>query len=417
MIISLRSASYDDLKRQLSPEDQIVILSCDTCVKACGIGGTAMMGRLEGMLKADGYNVLGKDLISIGCTVNLVEKHRYDIKKKEMYDAATAIIPLICQDGFEGVKYVFNDKKVISITKTVGIGNFTMDRGAVLTHPFESTGLPQNSDGYTLPEVAQKLKLYSDFFDEKEAEEQQKEYVTLTINGQKVTALKNQNLLSVCKENGIDLPHLCFHEELSEAGVCRLCLVKLKGMKDLMAACCTHVKEGMEVVTEDEELNACRRIILELIMASGHHNCLTCSKGVPTPMASCELQGLIRQAGIDKSRYTEDAEVLPEDDSSPVIFYDPNKCILCGRCVRACEEISGLCNLGFINRGAKTVVAAGLNTKINQSACAACMACVNVCPTGALNEKVVHFSGIDWTPSKMYMELSIPQETSEESAN
>lgn len=405
MIISLRSLSYEDLKKQLFPQDKIVILSCDTCVKACGIGGSAMMTRLGDMLKADGYNVLGKDLISIGCTVNLVEKHKDDIKKKEMYDAATVIIPLICEDGLEGVKYVFKDKRIIHLAKTVGIGNFTMDNGAVLTHPFEDTGLSSNPDGYTLTEVAQKLKLFSSFFEEKEVVEQQQEYVALTINGQKIKALRNQNLLTICKENEINLPHLCFHDELSEYGACRLCLVKIKGIKDLVPACCTHVQEGMEVITEDEELEACRRILLELIIASGHHNCLTCSKGVPTPMASCELQGLIREAGIDKSRYEEDTELLLEDNSSPVIYYDPNKCILCGRCVRACEEVAGLCNLGFVNRGEKTLVAAGLNTEINQSACAACMACVNVCPTGALNEKVVYFSGTNWIPSKKYMIL------------
>ncbi|MGD8401217.1 MAG: 2Fe-2S iron-sulfur cluster-binding protein [Bacillota bacterium] len=405
MIISLRALSYAELKKQLLPSDQIVIISCDTCVKACGIGGTAMMNKLTDMLKTDGYNVLGKDLISIGCTVNLVEKHRNDIKKQAMYDAATVIIPLICEDGLKGIKYVFKDKKVICVTKTVGIGNFTMDRGAVLTHPFESTGLPQNSDGYPLAAVAQKLNLFSSFFDENGRAETQKESVSLIINGQKVTALKGQNLLTVCQDNKIALPHLCYHDDLTEYGACRLCLVKIKGRKDLTAACCTPVQAGMEVSTDDEELNTCRRIILELLMASGHHNCLTCAKGVPTPMASCELQSLIRQAGIANSRYEENTNLKPEDDSSPVIYYDPNKCILCGRCVRACQEISGLSNLGFVNRGDQTVVAAGLNTEINQSACAACMACVNVCPTGALNEKVVYFSETDWTPSRKYMSL------------
>lgn len=403
MIISLRSLSYEDLKKQLVPDDKIVIISCDTCVKACGIGGSAMMSRLADMLETDGYNILGRDLISIGCAVNLVEKHRNDTKKKEMYDAATVIIPLICEDGLKGVNDVFKDKKVIRVAKTVGIGNFTMDRGAVLTHPFESTGLPKNSNGYALPEVAEKMNLYSGFFDEKEIDEKQKEHVNLIINGRKVSARKGQNLLIVCRENGIDVPHLCFHDDLSEYGACRLCLVKIKGRKDFAAACCTHVQEGMEVVTEDDELNMCRRVILELLMASGHHNCLTCSKGVPGPMASCELQSLIRQAGIHESRYEESTEVKPEDDSSPVMYYDPNKCILCGRCVRACQEISGMSNLGFANRSDRTVVVAGLNTEINQSACAACMACVNVCPTGALNEKVVYFSGPDWTPSRKYM--------------
>jgi NADP-reducing hydrogenase subunit HndD len=89
-----------------------------------------------------------------------------------------------------------------------------------------------------------------------------------------------------------------------------------------------------------------------------------------------------------------------------VLAYDPNRCILCGRCVRACEEIAGQCNIGFINRGSETVVAAGLNVKMNQSDCAACMACVNVCPTGALTEKFIHFSGAEWVQSKVYNDYS-----------
>lgn len=406
MIISLRSISYDDLKKQLSKDDKIVIISCNTCVVSCGVGGKQNMSTLEGMLNADGYNVIGKDLISIGCTLNLVEKHRQDIKKKEMYDAATTIIPLICENGLKGVEYVFSDKKVISITKTLGTGNFTMDNGVVLTHPFESTGLERNSEGYELSEVAEKLGLYEDFFDEDEAAYQEKEYVTLTINGEEITAEKDQNLLNVCEENGIEVPHLCYDEELSEAGVCRLCLVKIKGRRDLTPSCCTHVEEGMEIITEDEELIHNRRIILELVMASHNHNCLTCSKGIPNLMSSCELQKMIRKYGIENSRYDENNEVAKVDNSSPVIAYDPNKCILCGRCVRACEEIAGQCNIGFINRGSNTVVAAGLDIEMNQSDCAACMACVNVCPTGALTEKIIHFTGKDWESNKVYGDFS-----------
>lgn len=402
MIISLRSLSYEDLKKKLLPQDKIVIFSCNSCVKFCGIGGNAMMDKLEKMLKADDYNVIGKDLVSIGCTVNLVQKHKEDIKKAEMYEAATVIIPLICEDGFESTEFVFKDKKVISMARTVGTGNFNVNRGIVLTTPIESTGLTPNPDGYSLSEVAEKLNLFQGFFDEKDVSEQQKEYVTLTINGEKITAVKHQNLLNVCKENGIDVPHLCQHDDLSDYGACRLCLVKIKGMRDFAASCCVKVEDGMDIITSDEELDGCRRIILELVMASGQHNCLTCSKGVPNPMSACELQGLIRQNGIDKSRFDQNADVLTEDNSSPAIYYDPNKCILCGRCVRACEEIAGLSNLGFANRGDKTTVVAGLNTKINESACAACLACIDVCPTGALNEKILYFSGDDWTPVRKY---------------
>jgi NAD-dependent dihydropyrimidine dehydrogenase PreA subunit len=402
MIISLRSLGYEDLKKKLVQKDKIVLFSCNSCVKYCGIGGNKIMDKLGNMLEADGYDVIGKDLVSIGCTINLVQKHKEDLKKTEMYEAATVIIPLICEDGFENVEHVFQGKKIIPIAKTVGTGAFNIEKGLVLTTPIESTGLSENPEGYSLPEVAERLELFDGFFDENDANEQKKEYVNLTINGQEITVPKNQNLLSICKENDIDVPHLCYHDELSDYGACRLCLVKIKGVRDFAASCCVKAEDGMEIVTSDEELETCRRVILELIMASGQHNCLTCSKGIPNPMSSCELQGLIRKAGIDKSRFEQNREGLKEDDSSPAIYFDPNKCILCGRCVRACEEIAGLSNLGFINRGDKTIVAAGLNTEISQSACAECLACIDVCPTGALNEKVVYFSGEGWISKKKY---------------
>jgi formate hydrogenlyase subunit 6/NADH:ubiquinone oxidoreductase subunit I len=402
MIISFRSKSYEDLKKQLVKEDKIVIISCNTCVVACGVGGMQAMQTLEQMLKADGYKVVGKDLISIACTLTLVENHRADAKKKEMYDESTVIIPLVCENGLQCVNQVFADKKILTVLSTVGTGNFTMDNGVVLTHPFESTGLSSSDEGYPLSEVAEKLGFFPDFFDEDEAASPDKTYVNLTIDGQAVTAEKGQNLLQVCQENGIEVPHLCYHEELSEAGVCRLCLVKIEGRKDLIPSCCTHVDEGMVIVTEDEELIECRRVILELVLASHNHSCLTCSKGVANIFTSCELQAMVRKYGVDTTRYDENKETLPIDTSSPVISYDQNKCILCGRCVRACEEIAGMRNLGFAHRGSNTVVVAGLNQIMDQSDCVACMACVNVCPTGSLSERYLHFEGADWKQTKIY---------------
>lgn len=396
MIISLRNQSYSDLKQKLSTEDKIVLYSCNACVRACGIGGLEMLNRLEAALVSDDFTVVGKDLISIGCTESLVEKRKVEISKKGMYEEATVIIPLVCEDGFEEIDELFDDKKVICIAKTLGIGDFTPDRGAVLTTPFEDTGLESKSEGYTLNEVAEKLDLYTGFFDEDDEKSNDPEWVNLIINGEPIKARKNQNLMAVCKENGIDVPHLCCHEDLDKYGSCRMCLVKIDGFRDLPAACCVEVTDGLNIVTSDEELESCRKVILELAISSGAHNCLTCTKGLPTPFAACELQALARKYGITESRFEQNTVRKPEDDSSAVIYHDPNKCILCGRCVRACEEIAGLCNLGFVNRGEKTTVVAGLNTELDQSACVTCMACTGVCPTGALSEKVVHFSGENW---------------------
>jgi ferredoxin len=392
MIFSLRSVSYDELKSQISKDDKIAIISCNGCVTACGIGGKEKLKILSRMLEADGYNVLGTDLISIACTVTLVQKHRKNPTKKDMYHDANVIIPLICENGLMAVEGVFADKKIVKIAKTLGTGNSTM-KGPLLTNPFEWTKLDVSSDGYTIGDVASKLGLYDGFFNESEAAPHDLEYVTLTINGEKVTAEKGQNLLQVCKKNGIFIPHLCYNEELTEAGVCRLCLVKIKGMRDLAPSCCTHVSDGMEVITEDEELIENRKIILELIMASHHHNCLTCSKGIPNMAYACELQKLIRRYGIEGTRFIPNYEIEEKDESSPVISIDYNRCILCGQCVRACEELAGLCNIGFVNRGSKTKVVAGLNVEMDQSECAQCMACVYACPTGALKDKYVRFEG------------------------
>lgn len=402
MMISLRTMSYEELKNALSKDDKIILWSCNTCIKFCGLGGFDRMKQLEGMLNSDGYNVIGKELISIACMYNLAEQHRADEKKKAMFDEATAIITLACEDGNEVVKKVFEDKKVIGFTKTIGVGNFSMARGPVLTHPFEYTGLKQNENGYDYGELAAKCNLYPTFFDsEYEAKEDKTEYVNIKVNGKDCKAKKDQVLLKACEENGFKIPHLCYEEDLSSVGACRLCVLKVKGARGLVPACCTKVTEGMEITTEDDELNHYRQIILELLLAGSDHNCLYCSKGNPCIAGSCELEGLIRKFGIEKSRFEDSKNPMEVDDSSPILSYDPNKCVLCGRCVRACEEIAGQNNLGFVNRGARTVVAAGTNKLLNQSACITCMACVFACPTGAMTEKIEHYVGEDWRPIKV----------------
>ena len=398
MIISMRNLSYEALKEKLSFEDKIVLYSCNACVVACGVGGTGRLDELEEMLKDDGYNVIGKDLISMGCVMNLVKKRQTDLDKKRIYNEATVIIPLICEDGYEAISKVFEEKKVIETTKTLGVGRFTPDRGTVLTTPFKSTGIEGNADGYTLDKVAEKANLYPDFFKKEEIKEVEK--VRVTVDGQEIIADKGANLLEVCSNEGIEIPHLCHHGDLTNYGACRLCVVKIDGFRDLAASCCVSVEDGMNIVTTDKDLEEYRKMALELIISSGDHNCLTCTKGLPSPFASCELQSLVRRYGITESRFETLYDKKEDDNSSEVIYYDANKCILCGRCVRACEEIAGLSNLGFLNRGENTVVVAGLNKSMDQSQCVGCMACTNVCPTGALIEKVVHFTGEDWEESR-----------------
>ncbi|MFU0799355.1 MAG: 2Fe-2S iron-sulfur cluster-binding protein [Xylanivirga thermophila] len=397
MIISLRDLSYEELKGKLSKDDKVLLWSCNTCIKFCGVGGYDNMVLLEDMLTADGYEVVGKELVSIACMYSLAEQHRDDPNKKELFDEATAIIVLACEDGYEVAEAAFSDKKVIKIVKTVGVGNFTMDRGPVLTAPFETTGLEQTDNGYSFPEVAEKLNLYPTFFGRNEAAKNSDDgFISVTINGTQYKVRKDVNIMQACEENGIKIPHLCNEPDLTPDANCRLCLVKVKGERELVPACATPVKENMEIVTEDDELNHNRRILLELQMAAHEHNCLTCHKGNPCIAGSCELQELIRDFDIEESRYEQNKEKLPVDKTSPVLVYDPNKCILCGRCVRACREIACQNNLGFVNRGDKTFVAAGANKTFDQSPCVTCLACVFACPTGAITEKISHFDGDNW---------------------
>lgn len=401
MIISLRSLSYEELKNKLTKEDKIVLWSCNTCIKFCGIGGFEKLETLEKLLKSDGYDVIGKDLVSIACMYSLAEQHKNDPKKQDLFNEATAIVTLTCEDGYLNVSNIFKDKKVIGISKTLGIGNFTMDRGPVLTHPFESTGLEQNDQGYSFPELASQLNLYPTFFDtEAVAKVNEDELVTVKINNKQYKAKEGELLLKFCEANGISIPHLCYEEDLTSEGACRLCLVRVKGVRELVPSCCVKITEGMDVITEDDELNHCRKVILELLLSRGEHNCLYCAKGNPCIAGSCELQGLIRKFGIEESRFDIE-EPKKVDQSSPMLEYDPNKCILCGRCVRACEEIAGQNNLGFINRGSQTVVAAGTNKEFDQSACVTCLACVFACPTGAITEKITHYSGENWDETKI----------------
>ena len=158
MIISLRSISYEELKKNLTKNDKIVIWSCDLCIKHCGLGGIERVRILEDMLKEDGYDVIGREIISESCLINLVKKHR--INNEEMFREATAIIVLACESGYESVKTVFKEKKVIETTRTVGAGNFTLRGKIILTSPLEWTGLNPAIHGYALNEVAEKLGLY-----------------------------------------------------------------------------------------------------------------------------------------------------------------------------------------------------------------------------------------------------------------
>lgn len=215
--------------------------------------------------------------------------------------------------------------------------------------------------------------------------------VKLTIDNKEVEVRPGSTILEAAQKAGIKIPTLCYQSGLSSVGACRICLVKVKDRPGLITSCTTEARGGTEIITKDEEIVEARRLMVELILSEREHNCLICEKN-----GDCQLQDLVYQLGIDNIRFPVNKRVEKREDSSQVILRDPNICILCGRCVRACSEITVQDVLDFAERGGKTFIAAGLDEKLAETDCVSCGACVQACPTGALTEKLARFQGRSW---------------------
>jgi bidirectional [NiFe] hydrogenase diaphorase subunit len=207
--------------------------------------------------------------------------------------------------------------------------------------------------------------------------------VTLTINDELVSAQEGETLLSVLHERGIDMPTLCHLDGLSERGGCRLCMVELEGSARLQAACVTQVQEGMIVHTHSERLVKYRKMILELLFSERNHICAVCVMN-----GNCELQWEAAKIGMDHVRYDYLNPDLSMDASHDRFVLDHNRCILCTRCVRVCDEIEGAHVWDVMGRGVNSHVIIDLNQAWGSSqSCTSCGKCVQVCPTGALSSK------------------------------
>jgi bidirectional [NiFe] hydrogenase diaphorase subunit len=206
---------------------------------------------------------------------------------------------------------------------------------------------------------------------------------TLTIDGRDVSANADQTILSVARENDIQIPTLCHMEGLTPIGACRLCLVEVKGSNKLHAACVTEVLEGMEVSTNSERLLNYRRMLLELLFVARNHICSVCVSN-----GHCELQSLAQKLGIDHIHFPYRYPKLKVDLSHDRFGMDNNRCIRCARCIRVCAEIEGAHTWDLMGRGDDSKIVCDLNEPWGASeSCTSCGKCVHVCPTGALFDK------------------------------
>ncbi|MFP4323798.1 MAG: bidirectional hydrogenase complex protein HoxU [Anaerolineales bacterium] len=206
---------------------------------------------------------------------------------------------------------------------------------------------------------------------------------TLKINGFDVSARADASILEAAREHNIYIPTLCYLEGLSNVGSCRLCLVEIVGRWGLVSACTTRVEEGMEVLTDSEQLAEYRKMVIEMLFAEGNHNCAVCVSN-----GECSLQALAYKLGMTNVSL-EYHNVRREIDASHDRYaVDPNRCILCTRCVRVCDEIEGAHTWDVLGRGTKAQVITDLNTLWGESqTCTSCGKCIQVCPTGALFKK------------------------------
>lgn len=213
--------------------------------------------------------------------------------------------------------------------------------------------------------------------------------IKLVIDNKPIEALPGQSLLSAAREHGIHIPTLCYHRDLTPTGNCRICVVEVQGQRFLQAACATTVWDGMQVQTHSERVVKSRRKTLELMLANHPQDCLTCDAS-----GSCELQDLAYDYNVEVPAWgSKGTRYVVDSDPNPFVRVDMNKCILCRRCVLACEEVQGRFVWGVAYRGFEEQIVAGAGVTMLEARCESCGQCVAYCPTGALTNRMSHGLG------------------------
>lgn len=219
---------------------------------------------------------------------------------------------------------------------------------------------------------------------------------TVIIDGKRVEADPSQTILEAARRVGIRIPTLCHDPRLKPSGACRICVVEVEGKDNLAASCATPVSEGMKVSTRSEAVLRSRRLNLELLWSNHPNDCLTCDKA-----GECSLQNLMYEYDVKTSRFVKQNPVPALDESNPAIYRDMNKCIMCGKCVRICDEVQGQHVWTFSDRGIKTRVSTAFEKSMQDGGCVFCGHCVSVCPVGALMDKPVMKKARSWETRKV----------------
>ena len=205
--------------------------------------------------------------------------------------------------------------------------------------------------------------------------------LALTMNGAPVSGREGMTILEVARENGIDIPTLCYLEDLPPVGACRLCVVEVEGSRTLVGSCHTPITEGMVIHTHSPKVLETRKAIIELLLASRPDSCLVCDKA-----NLCDLRKIATDFGVGLPRFRSRIRYYPIEDVSPYVQRDMSKCILCRRCVRACSEIVKQNIFGIAYRGFDSKVIVDLDEPLDKDVCRDCGVCISYCPTGALSK-------------------------------